>query len=144
MRDRASTPCPEPDCPELTNGGRCPIHRRQVRRTSSRVRRAMGDSSMSAYSTREWQTNRAKYLAQHPLCIDCTMPATQPDHVPPRRILIALNINDVDAWRWLRPRCISCHSRKTRLIDDSLLKRLQLGEDALLLANEAMAHDVFK
>lgn len=144
MRGTASTPCPEPGCPELVDGprgGRCALHRATARRAQARQRRAANDSSMNAYSTQAWRVFRAQYLATHPLCVDCGAEATQPDHCPPRRILLAIGINNPDHTRWLRPRCGSCHSRKTRTIDDALLRRLARGEDPNALASEALMHE---
>jgi hypothetical protein len=93
---------------------------------------------MDAYTTQAWRATRGTYLATHPHCVDCGAQATQPDHVPPRALLVALGIHDPDHERWLQPRCATCHARKTRIVDASILKRWQQGEDARALANEAM------
>lgn len=93
---------------------------------------------MDAYSTAQWRTHRARYLADHPNCVDCGQPSEQPDHVPPRQLLVALGIHDPDHERWLQPRCASCHARKTRTVDEPLLARWHSGEDPTALAEEAM------
>lgn len=142
MPTRASSPCPEPGCPTLTPGGPCDLHRRAARRTQARQRRASGDPSMDAYSTDDWKRRRRAYLTQHPHCVDCGAKATQPDHVPPRELLLALGVHDPDHPQWLTPRCATCHSRKTRTVDQPLLRRWQAGENPQQLAEEAMRMNV--
>lgn len=96
---------------------------------------------MDAYTTGTWRTTRIAYLATHPHCIDCGNTATQPDHVPPRALLVALGIHDPDHERWLRPRCATCHARKTRTVDAPLIARMHAGEQTHALATEAMQHE---
>ena len=73
------------------------------------------------YNTQRWQRVRRTKLATEPLCEYCptgkVTPATQVDH----RKAISAGGN---AWEWanLASACASCHSRKTRHID-------QLGRD---------------
>lgn len=93
---------------------------------------------MDAYTTEAWRTTRGAYLATHPHCVDCGAKATQPDHVPPRVLLVAIGIHNPDHERWLQPRCAPCHARKTRTVDAPLLRRWHQGEDAQAIANEAM------
>jgi 5-methylcytosine-specific restriction endonuclease McrA len=93
---------------------------------------------MDVYSTAQWRALRRAYLRTHPTCVDCGAKATEPDHVPPRALLVALGINDPDDTQWLSPRCKRCHSRKTKLVDQPLLRRWRNGEDAQALAEEAM------
>lgn len=95
---------------------------------------------MTVYSTAKWRNGAAGYFQRHPACVDCGAPATQRDHVPPRRVLVAAGIHDPDHERWWRGRCDSCHSRVTVTRDTPLLRRLQAGEDPAVLAEEAMAH----
>lgn len=135
---RALQVCTTPSCPTLTTRGRCEACRRGARRTQAQARRTQGDPSMAAYSTHAWRSSGPAFFTQHPHCVDCGAEATQRDHVPPRRLLVALHIRDPDHPRWLQPRCDSCHSTKTATLDTPLLQRWQAGEDAAQLAEEAM------
>lgn len=92
---------------------------------------------MSVYSTDEWRRRRLAYLRTHPTCW-CGATATEPDHVVPRQLLVALGIHDPDDEQWLQPLCKPHHSRKTKLIDQPLLRRWRNGGDAQTLAEEAM------
>lgn len=92
---------------------------------------------MGAYTTTAWRTTRQRYLATHQHCIDCGGNATQPDHTPPRVLLVALGVHDPDHERWLRARCASCHATKTQLVDAPLITRMHAGDDIHALANEA-------
>jgi 5-methylcytosine-specific restriction endonuclease McrA len=94
---------------------------------------------MDVYSTHQWRGRRRTYLRAHPTCVDCGAEATEPDHVPPRALLVAIGIHNPDADQWLRPRCQPCHSSKTKLIDQPLLRRWHAGEPAQALCEEAMA-----
>lgn len=93
---------------------------------------------MDVYSTHQWRTRRRTFLRAHPTCVDDGAKATEADHVPPRALLLAAGIHDPDADQWLRPRCQPCHSRKTKLTDQPLLRRWREGEDAHTLCDEAM------
>lgn len=135
---RARTVCSTPGCPELTNGGACDDHRKQRKRTQAKQRRAAGDTSMDVYSTDQWKARRRAYLRSHPTCRGCGAKATEPDHIVPRQLLLALGIQDPDADQWLQPLCKPCHSRKTKLTDQPLLRRWREGEDAQTLAEQAM------
>lgn len=137
---RAPTVCSTPLCPTLTDGGACPAHKRERKRNQAAQRRAAGDPSMDVYSTDQWRQLRRAYLKRHPTCVTCGARATEPDHVVPRVLLVALGIHDPDDEQWLQPLCKPCHSRKTKLIDQPLLRRWREGEDAQTLAEEAMAH----
>jgi 5-methylcytosine-specific restriction protein A len=139
MSPRAYSPCATPSCPTLVEGGgHCPTHRSAKRKAQAKQRRQAGDPSMDAYTTGAWRTTRTTYLATHPHCVDCGAQATQPDHVPPRVLLVALGIHDPDHERWLQPRCAPCHGTKTRVVDDPIIRRWQQGEDAHALVDEAM------
>jgi 5-methylcytosine-specific restriction enzyme A len=144
MPHRALQVCATGGCPELVERGHCDTHRRARRRTQAQARRAQGDPSMGggrngAYRGK-WPTRRAAFLAKHPSCVDCGAPATEPDHVPPRQLLVALGINDPDDDQWLRPRCKADHSKVTASRDKPLLARWEAGEDPAVLAEEAMRH----
>lgn len=98
---------------------------------------------MSVYSTQAWRQPAREWLKHNPTCIDCGNPSTQRDHTPPRRLLIAAGIHEPDHPRWWVPRCGPCHSRKTQTIDVPLLRRLDAGEPAQPLCEEAMKlHDM--
>ncbi len=138
MSPRALSPCTTPGCPSLVVGGHCPLHRRAKRRGQAAQRRSANDPSMDVYSTTQWMGVRTAYLSLHPWCLDCGAKATQPDHVPPRMLLLALGVHEPDHARWLQPRCATCHARKTRTIDAPLIRRWRNGEDARELCNELL------
>jgi hypothetical protein len=95
---------------------------------------------MSVYSTDQWRHTRRDYLRTHPTCeCGCGQPATEVDHRPPRQLLVALGIHNPDDPQWLHAMAKPCHSRRTKLIDQPLLRRWRQGEDAQTLAEEAMA-----
>jgi len=117
----------------------------------SSQRRANGEHK---YSDTKWVAQRSRLLAGQPPCVDCGQPATDLDHVPPRRLLLAAQattttttsadspdarMTNVDDPVWLHPRCKPCHSWRTMHIDLPLLHRLAAGEDATTLCNAAMA-----
>lgn len=140
---RASTPCPGTAAhpchaivPRRTKGGRCDVCRREVSRQAGRRRRAQGDYW---YDSDDWRRTRAELLRKRPICEYCERArSTVADHVPPRRILEAACIHQLDHPRWLTASCASCHSQITRAIDDKLLLRLRNGEDAEALAQAAI------
>lgn len=136
---RAPSPCATPGCPTLTPAPHCPEHTRATRRNQAKQRRAQGDEAMDIYSTPQWRRRQHRYLKHHRWCAcGCGQPATQADHVVPRRLLVALGVHDPDHDRWLQPLTRSCHSTKTHTIDVTLLRRWEAGEDAATLAEEAM------
>lgn len=104
------TVCLEPGCPNIVErGGRCPAHGRAApdRPTSSQM----------GYD-RRWARVRAAFLAAHPFCRDCGGAASVADHSPKtRRDLIAAGVENPDDWRYLEPRCVPCHGRKTAKYD---------------------------
>jgi 5-methylcytosine-specific restriction protein A len=67
--------CSTAGCPNLTDRGRCPVHRRaaDAQRPNSTAR---------GYDHR-WAATRAAYLAAHPWCSHpgCPLPATDVHHV---------------------------------------------------------------
>lgn len=138
MPRRALTVCSTAGCPVLTESGACDEHRRTRKRNEARRRRASGDPSMSVYNTDDWRNRRRAFLKRHPTCIRCGATATEVDHIVPRRILVALEIHDPDADQFLQPLCQSDHARKTRTVDQLILRRWEQGEDAQSLAEEAM------
>ena len=121
--------CATPGCPELTTGRRCPTHTAQGQRTQAAQRRHTGDQSMDTYSTTAWRRTRARFLRDHPDCAACGKPATDADHVAPRRILEAAGATNPDHPTWLQALCHSCHATKTATTDRALIARLRDGED---------------
>ena len=144
MPRQALQVCSTPGCPTLTPRGRCAACRAEGRKVQAQQRRATRDPSMDVYSTSEWRTRRTNYLADHPYCVCCGEPATEVDHVIPRRILVAAGIHDPDHPTWLQSLTKPHHSHKTRTIDAPLLQRWAAGEDPAMLAEEAlrMTHGV--
>lgn len=112
MPARAPATCPAPGCDApVLPGQDCPTHPRRARRAPDRR-----PADRFRYDTPEWRRNRANYLRAHSACTDCGQPATVPDHDPvPRRELVARGEAHPDAWQHLRPRCASCHNRRTAL-----------------------------
>lgn len=130
--------CPTPGCPHLVDRSTpCPAGcgARVVRDASRRRRAAQGQQH---YDTAAWQRTRTTYRNDHPSCVQCGAPTTDVDHVIPRRILIAAGVSDPDGDSWLQSLCRSCHSAKTQLVDVPLLRRLDAGDDASSLAEEAL------
>lgn len=66
------------------------------------------------YGTAFWRKRSAAFLAAHPICERCGAPATQADHEPERRVLIAQGVADPDADEFLHPLCARDHASKTR------------------------------
>jgi 5-methylcytosine-specific restriction enzyme A len=105
MPYRISSRCTFPGCPNASTGGPCPTHRapRPDPRPSA-ARRGYG---------RKWEKRRAAKLARDPFCEDCGAPATDVDHVPDRKLLVAAGVADPDAWEYLHSRCKAHHARET-------------------------------
>ena len=76
------------------------------------------------YDQRSWKRNAREFLAAHPMCIDCGYPSAHADHAPRSRAeLVAVGVENPDAWQHLQPRCHSCHSRRTVLEEGGLGRR---------------------
>lgn len=127
-----------PNCPNLYLGKRplCPTCMKDRHRTRTATRRANGEHD---YNDEAWRAQRKRRFATSPPCVDCGAPAVDLDHVPPRRLLIAASVVNVDDDVWLHPRCKPCHSWRTATIDLPLIRRLDAGEDASTLCDEALA-----
>jgi 5-methylcytosine-specific restriction protein A len=98
MPHRPRPPCSVPGRPELTMGGRCPVHEREA----NRERVTPGGSSYG----RRRPNVRKRYLYAHPWCMLCGRTATVADHFPTsRRQLVAEGVSDPDVWSRLRPLC---------------------------------------
>ena len=75
-------PCSHPGCPELTNERYCDKHQKQVTKEYDQRR---GSAASRGYDHR-WVKARWRYIAEHPLCVECEkvgklMPANVVDHV---------------------------------------------------------------
>lgn len=112
MPSRPKKPCARPGCSELVEAGQryCEQHKRQEQKRYDNQR---GTSAQRGYTAR-WQRARKRYLAEHPLCVECEKqgrltPATVVDHVIPhkgdRRLFW-----DQGNWQSL---CKRCHDKKT-------------------------------
>lgn len=103
------TICKEPTAGRCTNA-QCRRSRRPADQRPTAAQRGYD---------RKWRRNSAAFLKANPICVDwpaprCRQQATVPDHDPHTRAeLIAMGEPHPDAWRWLKPRCGPCHSRKT-------------------------------
>ena len=90
---RLRTPCAEPGCPAITDGGRCPRHQKPAPpRQTPRPHYGPG-----------WQTIRRQVLAEQPVC-RCGAPATQVHH------LVGLGQGGTNDRANLVGLCRSCHS----------------------------------
>jgi len=104
-------PCVHPGCPALVRGGnRCTLHQRELRRQADSRR---GSSAARGYGA-AWQRARARFLREHPFCVECRREgrievATVVDHVVPHRGDPGL-FWDEGNWQSL---CAAHHSRKT-------------------------------
>lgn len=107
MPRRLRTPCPEPGCSKLTDGGRCAAHRQQARRIR-------GSARAKGYDGRHEERFRAAVLARDPVCVMCGQaPSLVADHWPrSRKELVAagLDANDPQYGRGL---CKTCDSKQT-------------------------------
>lgn len=107
-------PCNFPGCHKYADiGGYCAEHydiMKKRKQNSCKHKRYNGAIS---YRNSRWGRARLDYLAQHPICVKCGMPATEIDHIVPHCGDYDL-FWDVDNWQ---PLCHSCHSRKTVLED---------------------------
>lgn len=96
--------CSAPNCNARVPNGRCAQHASAQRQHHRRYQHH-DDVNYG----RPWQREAKRFLAQHPLCVDCGKLATDVDHVIPHRGDKALFMDETN---WA-PRCKSCHSAKT-------------------------------
>lgn len=112
MPERTRVPCGWPGCAALVapGTGHCILHRKERwSRQNYRRRTDPVEAKLDRfYSTRTWQRCRMMYIRAHPVCVGCGQPATEVDHVVPRRDGGAsLDPNN------LQSLCKSCHAIKT-------------------------------
>ena len=104
MPSRALAVCSEPGCAEIaTAGGRCEKHQRPRKAWAGTENRPSASQRYGA----DWPKVRAAVLAQQPECALCGAPATDVDHIVPKRWG---GTDDADN---LQPLCKACHKRKT-------------------------------
>ncbi len=98
---------------------RCATHQAEadLKRNAARAaakQSAAAQAGVALYATRKWKRWAKRFLARHPMCMDCgdlgvTQPATDVDHIKPHRG------DEKLFWDWnnLQGLCKPCHSRKT-------------------------------
>jgi len=106
---RPARACAVAGCPNKAAPGssRCVEHARARKRESDRGR----PSAAARGYDRKWRMNRARFLKAHPTCVVCGKPATDVDHIIPRRE------GGTDQWHNLQALCHECHSSKTARLD---------------------------
>lgn len=118
MTQRPKSICPYPGCTDLTDGGRCPEHRKE-QKAEWQARRKPG--SWKPYSGR-WRRLRLMVLARDPICMICRREqSTDADHVVARS---KGGDNSLDNLQGL---CHRCHSRKTATEDGAFGNRPEPG-----------------
>jgi 5-methylcytosine-specific restriction protein A len=104
MPNRIASPCAQPGCPAVTQGGRCPKHQRAHQRAyAARPERRQ---AQQPYHTTAWRQLRAACLERDPYCW-CGKRATEADHI------VARAEGGSDTLENLRGMCKSHHSQKT-------------------------------
>ena len=105
MPQRPPRQCHHPGCPNLvTDGGSyCREHLRSKWREQNIHRPS---AAAQGYGAR-WRKLREQVLREEPYCRLCGAPASEVDHIVPRRR------GGTDARSNLQPLCKSCHSSKT-------------------------------
>lgn len=96
--------CPEPGCPELTDGGRCERHKKtRERRRGSSAKRGYGAAHRAM---------RKRVLREEPICRICRRrPSSIADHIVPREA------GGSDERENYQGACKPCHDAKTRRED---------------------------
>lgn len=103
MPTAAPRPCRKPGCPQTTTKGFCEKHRGTDTRQHDQHR---GNSAARGYGSR-WRKLRLMVLAREPLCRRCGQPATDVDHIVPKRH------GGSDSMDNLQALCHAHHSMKT-------------------------------
>lgn len=98
--------CTVPDCPNLTESGRCPDCRREAE-----ARR--GNATQRGYTGRGHQVFRIKVLRRDPACVLCGAPSTEADHWPVDRRTLVLRGENPNHPRHGRGLCKPCHAAET-------------------------------
>lgn len=99
--------CTVPGCPEFTQDGRCPEHRREAERRR-------GTARQRGYGRDHEQRFRPGVLARDPMCALCGQrPSVHADHYPlSRRELVEQGLDPNDP-KYGRGLCGPCHSSST-------------------------------
>src|SRR5690606_1959559 len=97
-----------------------PVGRREKRERDQDYARQRNPVARALYRSKRWRTERASFLHDHPLCVECARhdlirPASIVDHIDPH------GGDETVFWdraRW-QALCASCHGRKTAAKDRS-------------------------
>lgn len=114
MPRKPETPCSHPGCPRLTHGRYCDEHTKLAEHNYRKYQR---DLEIDKRYGRQWRKNRARYVAEHPLCEQCQKegrltPTQEVHHILP---LSRGGTHDFDN---LMALCKPCHSRISALDGD--------------------------
>lgn len=109
MPGKPCHPCAHPGCPRLTLVCFCEEHAKAEARRYNCYDRDPASKKRYGY---QWQKVRARFLSDHPLCVECLVrgratPASEVHHILP---LSRGGTHDEDN---LIALCKSCHSRVT-------------------------------
>lgn len=111
MPHKPLKPCRYAGCPNLTDGYFCPIHKKMEDQKYNKYQR--NQEVQSFYNSNAWRKLRARFLVEHPFCVECRKygrltKATIVDHIVPiRQGGPAMDEDN------LQPLCWSCHSSKS-------------------------------
>jgi 5-methylcytosine-specific restriction enzyme A len=116
MPRKLPTPCAQPGCAALTTDPYCEQHRKEehinkAKRTKekkSKEELAVARERKRFYDSADWKRLRLWILQRNPLCVECSRPAREVDHIIP----IADGGKRLDPNN-LQAMCKSCHSSKT-------------------------------
>ena len=97
------TPCRETGCPALSYTPRCSLHTKERQHVYDRQR---GTTKERGYAG-EWFKIRRDVLREEPACRRCGGPASEVDHIIPKRS------GGTNERANLQGLCGSCHSSKT-------------------------------
>ena len=114
MPTKPKRPCSYLGCPELVSDRYCNKHQKQGTREFDDGR---GSAAKRGYD-HHWRRVRKRYLAEHPLCVECERkgkltPSNVVDHIVAHKGDHTL-FWDESNWQ---PLCTRCHNRKTRTQD---------------------------
>jgi len=95
-----------------------PVGRREKRERDQDYARQRNPVARALYRSKRWRTERASFLHDHPLCVECARhdvirPASVVDHIDPHGGDETV-FWDRAHWQAL---CASCHGRKTAARD---------------------------
>lgn len=110
--DASLRPCPQPGCRELTRGGRCEQHKKSYEAYNRNTQTPERTADVRWYNSRRWRKLKATVLNRDVVCQEngCMAPATEVDHVIPRKQDESLAYDSSN----LQGLCRSCHAKKTR------------------------------